>query len=210
MLRFLFILFLLPLTAKAGISIEPYVGGGLAYFGETHSGFSVGSRVGYKKWGLTSGVDISYSQFHIFDISQEAIRTVCNKGQESIGVAKIDVPFCDRDNEQNPMNLYNIISVGPSISFGLPLILDAYASLTWSWVEKKMDHIEKSFPLSGPGAKVGISYLSLPFFQLNLEVQALILSCSSVDEKCQEQNNIVNPVLMGQAYISVPIGTGLL
>lgn len=209
MLKFLFTLFLFPLFAQAGIAIEPYVGGGLAYFGEMHSGFSIGSRVGYRKWGLTSGVDVSYSQFHVFDLSEKAVRKVCDNTQNTIGVAKINIPFCDQDTKQNPMHFYNIISVGPSVSFGLPLILDAYASLTWSWVDKKMNSIDKSFPLSGPGAKIGISYLNLPFLQLNIEVQALILSCGSMDEKCQEQNNMTNPILMGQAYISIPIDTGL-
>lgn len=210
MIQFLFILFLFPLLAQAGLSIEPYAGGGLAYFGEMRSGFSIGSRIGYKKFGFTSGVDASYSQFYIFDLSQKANRTICENSPKGIGVAKIDIPFCDKNTEQNPVSVYNIMSVGPSVSFSLPLILSAYASITWSWVDKKIDNIDKSFPLSGPGAKVGISYLSLPFLQLNIEAQALILSCGSMDEKCQEQNNIPNPVLMGYAYISIPISTGWL
>ena len=207
-MQFLFILFLFPLLAQAGIAIEPYAGGGLAYFGEMRSGFSVGSRIGYKKFGFTSGVDVSYSQFHIFDLGQEAVRTICENSPNNIGIAKIDIPLCDKDTDQNPASVYNIMSVGPAVSFELPLILDVYASITWSWADKKIDNIDKSFPLSGPGIKVGMSYLSLPFLQLNIEAQALVLSCGSMDEKCQEQNNIPNPVLMGYAYISIPISTG--
>ena len=214
MLRFLFILFLFPLFAQAGIAIEPYAGGGLAHFGEMRSGFSVGGRIGYKNWGLMSGLDIGYSQFHIFDISQKAIRTICNNNQGRIGgvagIKGVELDQCDRDAEQDSSSVYDIFSIGPSISFGLPLIIDAYASLTWSWAEKNINNLQKSFPLSGPGVKLGVSYLSLPFLQLNIEVQGLLLSCNSLDEKCQEQNNITNPIIMGQAYISIPIGTGLL
>ena len=205
MIQFLFILFLFPLLAQAGLAIEPYAGGGLAYFGEMRSGFSIGSRIGYKKFGFTSGIDAGYSQFYIFDLSQEAARTICENRTDSIGIAKIDIPFCDKNTEQNPVSVYNIISAGPSVSFDLPLILSAYASITWSWVDKKIDNREKSFPLSGPGVKVGMSYLSLPFLQLNIEAQALILSCGSMDEKCQEQNNIPNPVLMGMPISASPL-----
>ena len=210
MFRFLFLLFLLPFFAYASISIEPYVGGGIAYIGDLRSGFSVGSRLGYKNWGLMSGVDISYAQFHSFDIGGKLQRRICDSNQGKRGVSQALLPQCDEDTEQTPESIYNIISIGPSISFGLPLIIDAYASLTWSWVDKQMLNMQKSFPLSGPGAKLGISYLSLPFIQLNFEVQAFIFSCNSMDDECQEQNNVINPVLMGQAYISVPISTGFL
>lgn len=210
MVRFLFILFFFPLIAKASISLEPYIGGGLAYFGEMRAGFSGGSRVGYKKWGFTSGVDISYSQFHIFDIGQEIKQYPCNNNQGKIGMIQTTLIPCDKDIQREPLSVYNIISIGPSFSFGLPLIIDAYTSLTWSWADKQINKFQRSFAFSGPGIKIGASYLSLPFLQLNLEFQGLFLSCNSADTECNEQNNIVNPVLMGQVYISVPISTGFL
>ena len=168
MFRFLFLLFLFPFFAYASIFIEPYVGGGLTYTGELRSGFSVGSRLGYKNWGLMSGIDISYAQFHSFDIGGEVQRRTCDSNQGKRGVSQLIREICDEDIEQTPESIYNIISIGPSISFGLPLIIDTYASITWSWVDKQMLNIQKSFPLSGPGAKLGVSYLSLPFLQLNL------------------------------------------
>jgi len=210
MLRFLFLLFLFPFFAYSSISIEPYIGGGIAYFDDLHSGFSIGSRLGYSNWGLMSGIDVNYAQFHSFDIGQKVKRQICDSNQGKRGVSQLVSPPCDEGTEQTAESLYNIISIGPSVSFELPLIIDAYASVIWSWVDKKMLSVQKSFSLSGPGAKLGISYLSLPFLQVNLEVQALILSCSSLDDECQEQNNIANPILMGQVYISVPINTGLL
>ncbi len=210
-MRFLFILFLFPLCTQASISLEPYVGGGLAYSGELSSGFSVGSRVGYKNWGLTLGADISYSQFHTFDIGQEINNNICDSNQGKFGVAQTALIPCDEDVQQDPLRVYSIISVGPSVSFGLPLIIDAYASLTWSWVDKKISKFQQSFFLSGPGMKIGVSYLSLPFLQLNLELQGLLLNCNSSDTECQEQDsNRTNPFFIGQLYISIPISTGFL
>ncbi|MDE0151523.1 MAG: hypothetical protein OXK80_03360 [Bdellovibrionales bacterium] len=210
MFRLLFLLILFPFFAYASISIEPYVGGGLAGFGELHSGFSVGGRLGYKNWGLTSGVDVSYSQFQAFNIGQTVNSGLCKKDRSVRGLEQVVSPFCDENIEQTPENMYNIVSVGPSISFGLPLIIDAYASITWSWADKQIRNIQKSFALSGPGAKLGVSYLSLPFLQVNLEVQGFILSCNSMDNECQEQNNITKPIWMTQIYLSFPISTGLL
>lgn len=211
MFRLLFLLFLFPFFAYAGISIEPYVGGGIASFGEMHSGFSVGGRLGYKNWGFTPGVDVSYSQFQAFNIGQKVTKELCDNIQQNTrGVTQVNIKACDQNIEQTPLNMYNIISVGPSISFGLPLIIDAYASINWSWADKQIRNVQKSFALSGPGAKLGVSYLSLPFLQVNLELQGLILSCNSMDNECQEQNNITTPIWMAQIYVSFPISTGLL
>jgi len=210
MLRFLFSLFIFPFATYASISIEPYVGGGLAHFSEIYSGFSIGSRLGYKKWGLMSGVDISYAHFETLDIGKQ-INQVCANTQEARrGVTQlVDRTPCDDNMEQAPTNVYNMTSIGPSVSFGLPLIINAYASIHWSWAKKQIN-IDKSFALSGPGAKLGISYLSLPFLQLNLELQGALLSCSnSLDSECMEQNDSNIPIWMGQIYISVPISTGL-
>ncbi len=211
MFRFLFVLFLLPLSVQAGLSLEPYVGGGLSYFAEMRSGFSVGSRIGYTNWGLTLGADISYSQYHPLDIGQEVINTICDSNEGKYGVAQTELIPCDEGVQKNPLSVYNIISAGPSVSFGLPLIIDAYAALTWSWADKKINKFQQSFFLSGPGVKLGVSYLSLPFLQLNLEVQALLLNCGVSDTECQEQDgNRANPIFIGQASISIPINTGFL
>ena len=211
MIRFLCVLFLFPLSALADISLEPYIGGGGAYFSETQAGFSVGSRIGYKNWGLTLGADLSYAQFQSVDVGQKVLDNICESNEGKFGVAQAELLPCDENVQKNPISVYDIYSAGPSISFGLPFILDAYASLVWSWAEKKVNKFQQSFFLNGPGVKLGISYLSLPFLQLNLELQGLILNCASEDTECQEQDSgRANPVFMGQAYISIPISTGFL
>ena len=206
--------FLMVPCAWAGISVEPYAGTGIGKFNSWRYGYSAGARVGYSKWGVEIGLDAHYSRFLFFDLDVESIQPDC---ENTFGLSQIEtckVQPLSKYIEQTDVGIYNNFFLGPSVSFGLPLIVDGYASLGWTW--SKTSFKQEIMSLAGPTAKVGVSYLNLPFLRVSLELQALLMGCTNNKESIQKiclKNTTFNynvPVFIGQIYLSVPINTGLL
>ena len=215
MKKLLIILFVFFATSFSwgGIFVEPYIGSGLGVFNNWRYGYSIGTRLGYSKWGLVMGADASYSSFSYFDLGIDYIGPACEtfSGLGQLAPCKV---ISGNEYEQSDVGIYHNIFIGPSIAFGLPFIVDAYTSLGWNWVNTS--YKTENIFIVGPGIKVGVSYLNLPFFRLNMEAQMLLLSCSALEENalqlCHEKTGFesVTAVLTGQIYVSIPINTGLL
>ena len=97
--------------------------------------------------------------------------------------------------------------MGPSIVFGLPLIIDAYASVMWTIASNDKERLQ------GAGLKIGASYLSLPFVSVNFELQTInYFSCYSISEgrNCPPNAENLGQMYMILVYLSSPINTGLL
>ena len=200
---------------QAGLSIEPFigVGGFLSNSKLYYVAPSIGSRLGYSRWGLMMGVDAGYTGYSPFFRSYEVDQSV-NPFQA--GVSQV---FPSAAKITSNAASYDVYYIGPSVSFGLPLFLDAYASLVWSWADSYMNisSDQASLTLLGPGLKVGVSYLSLPFLSINLEFQALtFVSCvdSSKEKLCKDyfkkQKGLSETIFIGLLNLSVPISTGFL
>ncbi len=211
-LLILFIFLSVP-SSWAGIFVEPYLGTGVGTFiNSWRYGYSLGGRLGYSRWGLMMGVDASYSSFSYFDFSIDYIGPECENavGLGQLAPCKV---LSGNEYEQSDVGIYHNIFLGPSVAFGLPFIIDAYASLGWNW--SNTSYKRDNFSMDGPAVKVGVSYLNLPFLRLNLELQALLMECSNHDEiiqqSCQEKTtlNYANPIFIGQIYLSIPINTGI-
>ena len=205
-------IFLFTPLSWASIAFEPYLGTGIGRFNSWRYGYSMGARVGYSRWGLEMGLDASYSSFSFFNLDIEYTGPECESANAT-GVSQI-IP-CEINSEddygQSGVGIYHNIFLGPSVSFGLPLIVDAYVSLGWIW--SSTSYTQDVFSLKGPSAKVGVSYLNLPFLRINLELQAILLQCSNGDNKIQESCqgkttlSYNKPIFIGQIYLSIPIDT---
>ena len=217
MKRFLAVFALMSFSClcQAGLSIEPFVGvGGFISNSKLYyAAPSIGSRLGYSRWGLMMGVDAGYTNYSPFFRSYEVDQSVA---PFKAGVSQM-VPAAAKITSDAAS--YDVYYIGPSVSFGLPLFLDAYASLIWSWADSYtgIASSKASLTLSGPGLKVGMSYLSLPFLSINLELQALaFISCidSSQNKMCKDyfkkQKGLNDTIFIGLLNLSVPISTGFL
>ena len=214
---FLSLVFLLVPAQKsqASIAVEPYLGAGAAYFNNAHWGVNFGSRLGYSRWGLMTGIDIGYSVFPLISQNFQELDPTIPCQEESAGFSStIACVFSGYTQKEGD---YDILSYGPSVSFSLPLIIDVYASILWSnaWRAGLDDtNNQGSLSLSGPGFKIGVSYLSLPFLRINLELQSFYLGCSNSDSEvqkiCLTHVGVRQMFTTGLAVISVPISTGFL
>ena len=214
MKKTLVILFIFFSTSSSwgGVFVEPYIGSGLGIFNNWRYGYSIGTRLGYSRWGLMMGVDASYSSFSSFTVGIDYVGPVC---EIFPGLGQL-TPCKALGDEWEPstVGIYHNIFLGPTVAFGLPFIIDAYTSFGWNWASTSFKH--HTIPVAGPAIKVGVSYLNLPFFRLNLETQMILLKCTDLEEvalsRCQDETKFqsVTPVFTGQIYISIPINTGLL
>lgn len=199
--------------STAGLSFEPYLGTGIGGFylknTTTYTGWSLGSRMGYSRWGMMLGVDASYisyepfESFQIIDPTDGVIQTA-KKGISQLKAIQTPKEPVLSSASANP---YNVFTMGPVAVFGLPLIIDAYASAMWAAASNKKEKLQ------GMGLKLGMSYLSLPFFSVNIEVQAInYFSCYSIaaNKACPSNTENLGQMYMMLIYVSSPINTGLL
>ena len=200
--------------SKASISLEPYLGYGLGYFylsnPTAYTGLSLGSRFGYSQWGFMLGVDASYVKYTPFSrtsnipIPVDRIRETAERGLNQTRLLKAQTHSQLAESNANP---YDVWMTGPSVVFGLPLIIDAYASVIWAVA------VNESERLQGAGFKVGASYLSLPFVSVNFELQTInYFSCYSISEgrDCSPNAGNLGQMYMVLVYLSSPINTGFL
>ena len=179
-LCFLFGLSFFSSLGFAKIHIEPYIGWSLTYTnkkplqketlksgsdsfqyfkeGRYYSGPTPGMRLGYSSLGLAVGLDFTFGNW--MSIYKENSKSFTN--QETI----------------------RPILPGLFVSYKLPLLLRAYASLIphapiqfTSANEQESSYCKKS-----RGLKIGVSYLSIPFLSVNFEYLPLYIggeNCNS-------------------------------
>ena len=210
-LFFIVAVFVLPWAAAAGISVEPYGSYGFSFKNQKlFHVLSPGARLGYTKWGLMMGVDGGLAYYSPVSISN-SIQTKSNQ-LAGKGFIQLEPPSVTSPGHHS--GALWIMTVGPSVSFGLPFIVDAYASLLW--INGSGDDLDGNtkVQIGGAGVKAGISYLNLPFISVNLEFQALnYFNCITQGEVCKKGS--YGSTLMGMHYVglltvSVPINTGIL
>ena len=210
-LFFIVVVFVLPWAGLAGISVEPYGSYGFAFKNKKlfHL-LSPGARLGYTKWGLMMGVDGGLAYYSPVSISKDVQYE--SKQAASMGFAQLSSPSVTSLNNQD--NAFWVITVGPSVSFGLPFIVDAYASLVWAQGSGKDFKKNTKVKIGGAGVKTGISYLNLPFISINLEFQALnYFNCITEGEDCKEGStgaSLIGMNYVGLLSVSFPINTGIL
>ena len=155
----------------AKIHIEPYVGWGWTFTnsrplikktltatndyineGRHYSGLTTGMRLGYSSLGLAVGLDFTVGYW--FSLYKEGF-----------------VPFRNQET-------ITPILPGLFVSYKLPLLFRAYASLIpQASVRFSSQEEEVSRTCNkSRGAKLGVSYLSLPFLSVNFEYLPLYIS----------------------------------
>ena len=206
-------LFCIP-SAYASLSFEPYIGVGAGFFNMPKPYLNLtttGGRIGYTRWGLMMGGDISYAYYVPLNSNIILPNFDQNTSSAKRGLVQVAAPSSQGslDSIEPDYKAYQVLTYGPSVSFTLPIVIDGYVSLVWSHAISPNHH-----QLSGAGLKAGLSYLSLPFLSLNMELQIInYISCYSFKEEeiCEDDNNIpLGPSYMVHTYLSIPISTGWL
>ena len=199
---------LAPMWAGAGVLIEPYFGGGAAYSRMT-AGDSVttapkhftttlalGGRLGYEVLKLKGGLDVFYNRFHTgsgFSMPSVVVNNPgVSKGFRQAGDS-VSIKYASTSENFNPL------SVGLFGALDLPFILDIYSSLYYSFGKRNA----RSY--SGPGVKVGVSWMSFFFVQFHLEMGWTHYFCKG-SECLQTGFNMMSALLM----VSFPFSMDLL
>ena len=155
-------------VSQADIHLEPYGGAGISY---SHSSerklfmsYMGGVRLGYSFSLISAGLDLSYHH-HRLSNSYTIPSVVVHQPAESKGLSQA------RDNvsiqySSSGGSSFNPFLVGAFVGIDLPLFFDFYGAAFMSFFGKK-----DNLAMTGYGLKAGISYLSLPFIDLNAEVQ---------------------------------------
>ena len=202
-----------PVFVKAGIALEPFAGYGASWFPfqqTFYQGPALGGRVGYKRWGVMMSLDTTYRFLSPFNpikaLPESASNVLAHSGLANLSPTKTIV-----SPDIDARSAYHIITLGPSISFDLPFVTDAYCTLiAWSLSKNNTQN------LIGSGGKCGIYYNSLPFIRLNMEYEGLYhYRCTSLEtgQACEQKKE--EDLTTGMAHtvsisISVPINTGFL
>ena len=205
--------FILPHLCWASLAVEPFIGAGLFFKNANlyYSAPSVGARLGYSRWGLMIGIDVAFANYSP-STHLEQFRTLKPDSAYGGGVNQLLPSSVQSSN--NALFDFSVITIGPSVSFDLPLFFDAYASIIYAMANS--DSSKTNISLEGAGVKLGVSYLSLPFVSINLEFQALnYFSCKDVsyNQACVDNSNessFKGMTYIGLVNLSFPINTGWL
>ena len=155
-------------VSQADIHLEPYGGAGISYSRSSESqlfmSYTGGARLGYSFSLLSAGVDLSLHHHRMGDSLTTFSSVVVNKPATSVGFSQA------RDNvniqySSSGSSSFTPFSVGAFVGVDLPLLFDCYGSAFMSFGKKD------NTSMIGYGLKAGVSYLSLPFVQLNAELQ---------------------------------------
>lgn len=191
--------------ASASMHIEPYLGGGFAYskvgiadelraHKQLSPGFVLGSKFGIKLLSFIAGLDLFYNYYNTGN-SIRMPSVVVHNPSTSVGFSQssdsVSIQYSSSHNAFQP------ISIGVFGAIDIPLIVDVYSSVFYSFGKRASSFYH------GPGLKAGISYLSAFFAQLNLELQWSHYFCNST--KCLQSKGI--DVLSAMLTISVPFST---
>ena len=155
-------------VSQADIHLEPYGGAGVSYSRSSDSklfmSYMGGVRVGYSFSLLSAGLDLSLHHHRMGDSWANFSSVVVNQPRRSVGLSQA------RDNvsihhSSSGSSSFNPLSVGAFVGVDLPLFFDCYGAGFISFGKKD------STSMTGYGLKAGISYFSLPFVNLNAELQ---------------------------------------
>ena len=152
-------------VSQADIHLEPYGGAGVSgSFPEKKLFMSYmgGVRLGYSFSLLSAGLDISLHHHRMGDSWATFPSVVVNQPRQSKGLSQA------RDNvsihySSSGSSSFNPFSVGAFVEVDLPLFFDCYGAAVLSFGKKN------GTSMKGYGLKAGISFLSLPFVDLNAE-----------------------------------------
>ncbi len=209
-MKYLILLAVLVLTpiSQGKAHLEPYGNLGLSYsnYPPSSSGssdfflnYGIGGRFGYDLFAAVFGLDIfltSYSRgntslFHSVVVNQPSQTKGFSQGGESVSIL-----YSQLDESFYP------ISLGVFGLLDLPLFFDTYGTLFYSYGKKGKQVYH------GPGLKVGMSYISAFYVQLNAELQVASFFCSS-STACSQQIQDKFYILSGGLSISLPFSADL-
>ena len=196
-----------PFFASAGIYMEPYLGGGLAYSrmrvenkssrNLLFTGLVVGGRLGGEWMRFKAGVDVFYNRYHTNN-SFSMPSVVVHNPHTSVGFSQagdsVSIQYSSTESNFNPL------SVGLFGILDIPIVMDVYGSAFYSFGTKE------SLAYHGPGVKAGISYLPAIFVQLNLEAQWTHYFCRSAECLTSKGFNLFSTMLL----LSIPISSNVL
>ncbi len=204
---FLFMFAVIGSSAHGSIYMEPYLGGGLSYSRISADdnlstppqyfsrNLSFGWRAGYEFFNMRGGLDIFHNRhytssgFNMFSVVVQKPQT--NKGFSQAGDS-VSIQYSRITDNFNPT------SIGLFGAIDLPFLFDFYGTFFYSFGKKG------SLTHHGPGVKVGVSYLSLFFVQLNIELQFTHYSCPNTE--CLQSSFNMGSLLF---LVSVPFSTNM-
>ena len=155
-------------VSQANIHLEPYGGVGISYSraseGKLFMSYMGGARLGYSFSLLSAGVDLSLHHHRMGESLATFSSVIVNQPATSVGFSQA------RDNvsiqySSPGSSSFTPFSVGAFVGVDLPLLFDCYGSAFMSFGKKD------NTAMIGYGLKAGVSYISLPFIQLNAELQ---------------------------------------
>lgn len=166
-LLFLSFFMFIPVS-QADIHLEPYGGAGVSYSRSSDSklfmSYMGGVRLGYSFSLLSAGVDLSLHHHRMGSSWATFPSVVVNQPRQSVGLSQardnVSIQYSSIANSS-----FNPFSVGAFVEVDLPLFFDCYGAAFVSFGKKD------STSMTGYGLKAGVSYLSLPFVNLNAELQ---------------------------------------
>lgn len=215
MTRYLFLFLLLscfPFPSLAELLVEPYIGGQLNWNRTASPGIyfglpSFGAKIGVNKFGFTLGTELSYTRLTSFSsLRSSNCLTGSDLGEQGFeGVQNPIQEACETSYDYQP---YHLVQVGLAGAAKLPFVIDAYGAILF------VQAINERASYNGIGLKAGISYFTLPFISINLELQITnFFSCSLVSDDqsastpCDLSESQPNSFLTGILSVSMPIKT---
>lgn len=187
------LLFIIPIS-QAGIHVEPYgsVGGsysgGVAKNSSFFMNYDLGGRLGYNfsDFGFGLGLDLFWTHY--------------GSGEGATSSTVFIPPSKEKGPDKSPEIYtrevdvdYQPFSIGVFGRVDLPFLFDAYSTVFYTFGEKKL------IGYQGYGVKVGASYLSDFFVQLNLELKWANYICTEAE--CDDSFNIFSLLVS----LSVPL-----
>ena len=154
-------------VSQADIHLEPYGGAGVSgSFPEKKLFMSYmgGVRLGYSFSLLSAGLDLSLHHHRMDKVTKYEIGNKPNEQSKGLNQA-MDNVFVQHSISGS--SSFNPFSVGAFVKVDLPLFFDFYGAAFISPFGSKKD----GSAMTGYGVKAGISFLSLPFVDLNAEAR---------------------------------------
>ena len=195
-------------SAKADIHIEPYASLGGSYSSSLSSQYSfflnydLGGRVGYKLSPVTVGLDMFWTYYDTATGVGSNTLEITKSPEENVGFSQANSSL-NYSRISQPNTSFKPLAIGGFVAFELPFLFDVYGGGFYSWGSKD------SLSYSGFGLKVGASYLSAYFAQLNLELKwAHYLCGEGQNSSCPEEgaNHNIFSVIVS---VSVPLSMSM-
>ena len=188
---------LIPLSAIANIHIEPYGGVGGAFSPSTTPAvfmkYTAGGRFGYKISFARAGLDLFWTYYDTK--SSTDVTTVHPPNKDTKGF-KQATPSLGIKVVPEPTS-FQPLAIGAWTAVDLPLVFKAYGSLFYAFGKRDSIHHQ------GYGLKTGVSWLSAPFFQINLDIKWAYYFCQQ--DQCDSNFSMFSTFLS----LSVPFSLDL-